>query len=83
MTRPSRKLRRALADLERARDALARAKESGADPWRVSELQLRHDRLQDVALSADAELTEDHAPAPHMRAPAVPPPPPTRVRKFE
>lgn len=46
--------RTAQDDLARARDALARARERGADPWRVQELQLRYDALLERALEEDA-----------------------------
>jgi len=37
-------------ELARARESLARARASSADPWRVAELQLRYDRLLERAL---------------------------------
>ena len=55
MTRLSQ--RRLLADLTRARDALHRARERRADPWRVQELQLAHDRLAARAMAV--EFDED------------------------
>lgn len=64
------RLRRHLQDLERARDALADARAAGADPWRISELQLRHDRLS--ALAFDAEFDSDLPPPPRGPAPVVP-----------
>jgi len=67
----ARRLRRHLQDLERARVALATAKERREDPWRVSELQLRYDRLNERVL--DVELAPDLAyPAPRTRAPYPP-----------
>lgn len=47
------RLRRHLQELERARDALADAKEHQADPWRVAELQLRYDRLNEQAMAEE------------------------------
>lgn len=47
--------RRTIQDeLARARESLARARASQADPWRVAELQLRYDRLLEAALEEDA-----------------------------
>lgn len=45
--------RRTLFDrLVSAREALARARERGDDPWRLAELQTEHDRLHDAAREA-------------------------------
>jgi hypothetical protein len=55
MTRLSQ--RKLLQDLHRAREALARARSTKADPWRVQELQLAHDRLAEKALAV--EFDED------------------------
>lgn len=41
-------------ELARARESLARARASSADPWRVAELQLKYDRLLEAALEEDA-----------------------------
>lgn len=60
MTRLSQ--RRLLQDLERTRNSLARARASKADPWRVQELQLAHDRLAERALAI--EFDEDDADSP-------------------
>ena len=65
---PRLRLRRHLADLERARDAVASAKEAGADQWRVTELQLRYDRLQSAVLA----LEDDGPPPGRTLAPLVP-----------
>ena len=67
---PRLRLRRHLQDLERARDALADARANQADPWRVAELQLRYDRLNETALTL--EFDESLPPAVRGRAPSVP-----------
>lgn len=56
MTRLSQ--RRLLQDLHRARESLARARASRADPWRIAELQLAHDRLAERAMAV--EFDEDY-----------------------
>lgn len=59
--------------LVRAREALARAKASGADPWRVAELQQRHDELAARAADAAApELALAEYPAPRRPEPPIP-----------
>ena len=63
------RLRRHLQDLERARDAVADARANQADPWRVSELQLRYDRLNERVL---AVFAVDHGLAPAPRPKALP-----------
>lgn len=68
---PRLRLRRHLQELERAREALADAKERGADPWRVAELQLRYDRLNERAMT---EEFDGALPPPGRRA-ATPLPP--------
>lgn len=60
------RLRRQLADLERARESLARARSSGADPWRIQELQIKYDRLNEAAMDAEFEPE----PGPRVRGPA-------------
>lgn len=61
------------ARLERAREALARAKASGGrtDPWRVAELQLAHDRALDAALDAGDVDASYEAPAPRRAEPEL------------
>lgn len=72
------RLRRHLQDLERARDALADARAAQADPWRVAELQLRYDRLQERVL--DAEFDSGLPPPPRGPAPVLPSAPGSRRR---
>lgn len=67
---PRLRLRRHLQDLERARDALAAAREAQADPWRVSELQLRYDRLNERVMAV--EFDESLPPPGRTRAAPVP-----------
>ncbi len=74
---PRLRLRRHLQELERARDALADARANQADPWRVSELQLRYDRLNERVLEVEFE---DSPPPGRTRAPAVPVAPEGRRR---
>jgi hypothetical protein len=62
MTRLSQ--RKLLQDLERARTALARARASKADPWRIQELQLAHDRLAERALAVEFDEDVDGADGP-------------------
>lgn len=69
MTARTRRLHAArLRELEQARDALVSARAAHADPWRVTELQLAYDRLQERALETefDDDLGEP------MRGPARP-----------
>lgn len=62
----------AYADLQRARETLARARVSSAtDPWRLAELQERYDRALDRALAV-AETGEDVEPGPRALVPAEP-----------
>lgn len=56
MSSHARRTRRALRDLERAREDVARAKELRLDPWRVSELEQRERELADRALAVEDEL---------------------------
>jgi hypothetical protein len=65
---PRLRLRRHLQELERARDALAAAREAQADPWRVAELQLRYDRLNErvMAVEFDGEYPAPRGPAPRV-----------------
>lgn len=56
--------KRRLGDLARARDALAAAKAASADPWRVAELQARHDALAEAALAAEDTFDESLGPSP-------------------
>lgn len=75
---PRLRLRRHLAELERAREAVATARATGADPWRVAELQLRYDRLNAAAFAAEFD---DALPPPGRGpAPVVPLAPEPRVR---
>jgi len=67
---PRLRLRRHLQDLERARDAVADARAAQADPWRVAELQLRYDRLNERALAV--EFDSGLPPPPRGPAPVVP-----------
>lgn len=67
---PRRRLNRHLLDLERARDALAAAREARVDPWRLAELQLAHDRCAERAL--DAEFEDDPSLGEPARGPARP-----------
>jgi len=73
---PRLRLRRQLQDLERARDALADAKARRADPWRVAELQLVYDRLNERAMAVEF----DSALPPPPRGPATPVPLPKEGR---
>ncbi len=66
---PRLRLRRHLQELERARDALADARAKQADPWRVSELELRYNRLNERVLEVEFE---DSPPPGRTRAPVVP-----------
>ena len=66
MTRLSQ--RRLLQDLHRAREALARARSAHADPWRIAELQLAHDRIAERAMAVEFDEAVDGADD-------VPPPP--------
>jgi hypothetical protein len=66
MTRLSQ--RRLLQDLHRARESLARARASHADPWRIAELQLHHDRIAERAMAVEFDEAVDGADD-------VPPPP--------
>lgn len=64
-------------ELARARESLARARASQADPWRVAELQLRYDRLLEAALEEDAvgsrlALAVERVPAARTRAEPFP-----------
>ncbi len=74
---PRLRLRRHLQELERARDALADARAQQADPWQVSELQLRYDRLNERVLEVEFE---DSPPPGRTRAPVVPVAPEGRRR---
>ncbi len=69
---PRLRLRRHLQDLERARDALAEARAQHADPWRVAELQLRYDRLNERVMAEEFEPDLGLPPGP--RGPATPVP---------
>lgn len=60
--------------LVRARAALARARESGADPWRVAELQAKHDALAEAAADAGPALDLARHPVPAPRRPEPPVP---------
>lgn len=51
-------------NLRRAREALARARDGGADPWRVAELQLRYDAALAVALDSPDVDDGDGPPRP-------------------
>lgn len=73
---PRLRLRRHLQELERARQAVENARANRADPWRVSELQLRYDRLNETVLSL--ELDGD---IPAMRTTATPVPLPREPRR--
>lgn len=69
--------RSAADDLVRAREALARARERGADPWRLVELQTKYDALLERALEEDAatprpELVRRGPPEPRRRAEPFP-----------
>lgn len=74
MTRLSQ--RRLLQDLHRARESLARARASRADPWRISELQLAHDRLAERAMAVEFDeeydVVDDAPPAGRKGAPPWP-----------
>jgi hypothetical protein len=52
----ARRTRRALRELERARDAVAEARASRQDPWRVSELEQRVRELTDRAMATEDAL---------------------------
>jgi hypothetical protein len=78
MSNPRLRLRRHLQDLERARDALSAARAAQADPWRVTELQLRYDRLNERVLAA--EFDSGLPPPPRGPAPVLPPAPRERRR---
>jgi hypothetical protein len=52
----ARRTRRALRDLERAREALAQALAERQDPWRVAELRNRERELADRALAVEDDL---------------------------
>jgi hypothetical protein len=69
-----------MADLERAREALAAARARQDDPWRVTELQLRHDRLQAAALDGGPYEPDDDGPPP-PRGPVPYPPLPRGERR--
>lgn len=64
------------ADLTRAREALARAKDRKDDPWRVAELTARYDALLETALAEEAggppEPRLEQHPAPRGPVPAIP-----------
>lgn len=52
----ARRTRRALRELERARDALAKAKDDRKDPWHCQELELRIRELTDRAMATEDAL---------------------------
>lgn len=52
----ARRTRRALRDLERAREAIAQAKTEQRDPWYVAELVQRERELADRAMAVEDEL---------------------------
>ena len=52
----ARRTRRVLRDLERARDALARAREERRDPWELAALVARERELADRALAVEDDL---------------------------
>lgn len=56
MSNHARRTRRALRDLELAREALASAKAARQDPWSVAELELRVRDLTDRAMAVEDEL---------------------------
>lgn len=59
--------------LVRAREALARAKARGADPWQLAELQAKLDQLTEAAAGqAEPELALAEYPAPHQPAEPLP-----------
>jgi hypothetical protein len=59
--------------LVRAREALARARARGADPWQLAELQAKLDQLTEAAAGAPApELALAEYPAPHQPAEPIP-----------
>lgn len=69
---PRRRSGGAYQTLERAREALARARASAkTDPWRLAELQLRHDEALARALDA-ADDGDVQAAAPGPRGPVEP-----------
>jgi hypothetical protein len=59
--------------LLRAREALAKARARGEDPWRLAELQDAHDRLAEAAADAGPEPELQHVvPSPRRPVEAVP-----------
>lgn len=52
----ARRTRRALRDLERAREAVAQARAERADPWRLAELVQRERELADRAMAQEDQL---------------------------
>ncbi len=69
MTR--RALRTPHAVLARAAEALAKAVDAKADPWRVQELRLRYDQALEAALDGDPDGAGYGEPA-RTAAPALP-----------
>jgi hypothetical protein len=63
-------MRRRLRELERAREAVARAVAERKDPWYIEELRQRERALHDRALAAEDAYDEGSGPAP--RGPAEP-----------
>jgi len=55
-----------LADLARARDALAAARTAQRDPWEVEALRLAYERLQEAALAAEDEYDASVGPGPRV-----------------
>lgn len=73
----TRRGRRSVFDrLVRAREALARAKDRGADPWELAELQSRHDAALEAAAEAgsapELALAPAEYPAPRRPEPPIP-----------
>jgi hypothetical protein len=65
------------AELTRAREALAKARDRREDPWRIQELVTRYDALLDAALaeadgSGPAEPRLEEHPAPRGPVPPIP-----------
>jgi hypothetical protein len=55
----ARRTRRLLRELERARDAVARAKAERADPWQVAELEQRERELSERAVEVEDVLDRE------------------------
>lgn len=68
----TRRRRTAHERLQRAREYLARARASSADPWRIEELRLRYEDALAAAMADPDEPVSDDAPSPRRRADPVP-----------